>query len=133
MLRRSWCALILVFFLVLPSLVGCGHRGPKVFPVSGTVTVDRQPLADGLIYFKTVQTGVAESFPIKDGAFEGQAQEGERRIEIYSYRTKVENFSGMKGEVKENLIPNRYNLESNLTAKVTPNGPNQFTFELTKK
>ena len=34
---------------------------------------------------------------------------------------------------KESLIPPRYNMDSTLTAKVTPEGPNQFTFELTSK
>ena len=70
---------------------------------------------------------------VKDGQFQGKAEPGERRVEIYAYRVKTGNFSGMKGEVKENLIPVQYNTNSQLTASVTAEGPNQFTFPLKKR
>src|SRR5947207_1494492 len=111
MARQVRCATLLVVFLAL-SAFGCGKSGPKVVPVSGTVTLDGRPLAEGLISFKTIQTGAVEAFDIKDGEFQGNAQAGDRRVEICLYRTITGDFNGMKGEVKENLIPARYNLES---------------------
>jgi len=36
-------------------------------------------------------------------------------------------------ELKQNVLPKRYHSESTLTAHVTPEGPNQFQFDLTTK
>jgi hypothetical protein len=111
-----------------------GRVEPKKYPVSGTVTVDGNPLnEDGLIYFKTIATGSLDAIEIKGGKYSGAAEPGERRVEIVAYRTKMADIDGMKGEIKESLIPARYNLESTLTATVTPDGPNRFQFELTTK
>lgn len=122
----------LVLLLGLLALLGCGSKGPKRSPVSGTVTLDGKPLAKGVVYFKTVQTGAIDTLPVNDGKFEGQAEEGARRVEINSYRSKT--ISGpMGGEVQENLVAPRYNSESTLTATVTPTGPNSFKFEVEGK
>ena len=106
---------------------------PKRLPVSGTVTLDGQPLAEGVIYFKTIEKGSSEPCDIQGGEFKGQAEAGDRRVEICQFRTTVQDANGMKTEIQENLIPARYNTESTLTAKVTPAGPNQFKFELIAK
>lgn len=45
-LIRITCASIVCLFLV-----GCGHDGPSVVPVSGTVTLDGKPLADVSLSF----------------------------------------------------------------------------------
>jgi len=121
-----------VLWLGVIACVGCGGSGsgPKLLPVSGTVTCDNKPLPEGTIYFKTLQTGAFEEIPIKDGKFEGRAAEGERRVEITAYRTNVQDFDGMKGEVKESLIPENFNVKSTLAATVTSQGPNTFTFDV---
>jgi hypothetical protein len=43
-----------VFVLVVTALVlaGCGSDGPKLVPVSGTVTVEDKPLTTGSVVFK---------------------------------------------------------------------------------
>lgn len=133
MLRSFQRALLLLICL---SLAACQSGKPesKKYPVSGTVTVDGQPLAEnGLIHFKTIATGAISGFDIKAGKFSGSTEPGDRRVEIVAYRIKTVDSGGMKSEVKESLIPARYNTDSTLTAKVTPEGPNQFTFELTSK
>jgi len=129
---RQWTASA-VIVLILVVTFGCGKPGPKVVTVSGTVMYDGQPLAEGTIYFKTPATGAIDTLPVKDGKFEGNAEVGERRVEINAYRTKSQDFNGMKGEVKENLIPARYNADSKLTATVTAEGPNTFQFEVKSK
>jgi len=121
--------------LAVCAFVGCGASKPKLCPISGTVTLDGKPLDAGLIYFKTIESGAIHNFQIEGGAFAGETDAGERRVEIYCYVAKKQevNLNGMKGELQENIIPPRYNLESKLTATVTREGPNQFKFELTKK
>lgn len=133
MARRFCCASMAFFSLSILATAGCESGSqPKMYPVAGTVSVDGQPLAEGIVNFKTTETGALETLNVRDGKFEGKAKEGERRVEIYSFRTKTQDIGGMKAEVKENLIPAQYNLESKLTAKVTPAGPNQFKFEVSK-
>lgn len=44
--RAAWGAALLLSLLVL---AGCSDGGPKIVPVSGTVTIDGQPLAYGHI------------------------------------------------------------------------------------
>jgi hypothetical protein len=117
---------------------GCGQASgqpePQRFPVHGAVTLDGKPLASGLIYFKTIQTGAVDSAEIKDGKFEGKAQAGDRRVEICSYETVQPAADDPMGTViQRNTLPPRYHLESSLTAKVTQEGPNEFNFELSSR
>ncbi len=119
-------------------LAGChqasGLPEPQRFPVRGTVTLDGKPLASGVIYFKTVQTGALDNAEIKDGQFEGKAQVGDRRVEICSYETLPPKADDpMATAIQRNTIPPKYNLESTLTAKVTQEGPNEFRFELSSR
>ncbi len=117
--------------LILAGTGGCGEAGPKKYPVKGTVTLDKKPLANGTVYFKTIETGAIETFEILNGEFQGQALEGERRVEIVSYISKGEkDFDGMKSEVTVNVVPPKYNTDSRLTASVTATGPNEYAFEL---
>ena len=122
--------------LLCVTLSACqsGKLEPKKYPVSGTVTLDGKPVTEnGLVYFKTIATGAIDGFDIKSGTFSGLTEPGERRVEIAVFAIKTVDLNGMKGETRESLIPDRYNMESTLTANVTPEGPNQFKFELTSK
>lgn len=119
-------------------LAGChqasGLPEPQRFPVRGTVTLDGKPLPVGVIYFKTIQTGALDSVEIKEGKFEGQAQLGDRRVEICSYETLPPQASDpMATASQKNTIPPKYNLESTLTANVTQDGPNEFRFEVSSR
>jgi hypothetical protein len=134
MSRRLGCFFLLALCLALSGCGGSPARPEaKKYPVSGTVTLDGQPMAEGMIYFKTVSAGAIDFVDIKDGKFKGQAQEGDRRVEICLYKTETQGNGPMKTEVKKNLIPKQYNDQSKLTAKVTPQGPNEFTFAVTSK
>ncbi|MDB5342770.1 MAG: hypothetical protein JWP89_1147 [Schlesneria sp.] len=132
MSRRMWLMVLLTVCLALPACQS-GRSEPRKYAVSGTVTLDDKPLADGLIYFKTIATGAIECLDIKAGKFKGQAEPGDRRVEISSLITKTETFDGMKSETKQNLIPTQYNMDSTLTAKVATTGSNEFKFELKSK
>jgi hypothetical protein len=126
-----------VFLLVLAGLfacLGCGRSGPQPIPVRGTVNCDGEPLAEGTISFRTVATGTIDTLPVKNGRFEGQAVEGEnRRVEVNAYRKMVVGTGAMSGEVQENTIARRYNLDSTLTATVSRAGANEFKFDVSRK
>ena len=127
--------ILLIAFVVLVQ-VGCNaSQEPARFPVRGTVLVDGQPLAEGLIYFKTIATGAIDSAPIKDGKFEGQAEAGQRRVEIVSPKT-VDNPNATPGMLdKEQIetIPARYNRDSTLEEVVKADGANEYQFDLKAK
>jgi hypothetical protein len=123
---------LLVALSVLFLASGCKPPGPKSYPVSGTVTLDGQPLAEGNVYFKTLAEGLIDPLPVKDGKFEGKAGEGQRRVEIVAYRM-VPVPGEMGGEVPQSLIAPRFNSQSELTAEVTAAGPNVYDFKVESK
>lgn len=53
---RAACATV-VFVLAVISLAGCGSGGFKLVPVSGTVTLDGQPLAGASVSFQPTGSG----------------------------------------------------------------------------
>ena len=127
---------------------GCGRgsgKTEKTYPVSGVVTLDGQPLAEGEIYFRTVKTGMFDKMSIKDGKFKGEAQTGTRKVEISAFREpklspeqkkiKAKFGEQAKGMVptRENFIPAKYNSKSKLSAEVKTDGANEFTFPLTSR
>jgi len=116
---------------------GCDKSGKdKLVAVSGTVTLDGQPMKDGEISFSTPGEP-PQVLPIKDGAFQGEVKGGKRRVEIRAYKEGVASGGMYKnGEMaapKQNYIPDKYNNSSQLTADVTPGGQNQFKFEITSR
>ncbi len=124
-----------LWLAVCMSLAGCGtttgQPEPERFPVQGSVALDGKPLPSGVIYFKTIATGTIDSVDIKDGKFQGKAQPGNRRVEICAYQTVPPQGNGpMDAPTQRNIIPSQYNQESRLTANVSREGPNQFTFDL---
>ena len=135
MSRLSRTCQFVLMVLGLIVCLGCGDKKPeiKLAPVSGTVKCDGKPLAQGTIYFKTIVTGAFEQLPIKDGKYEGQAAEGERRVEITSYRSTIMGTGEMKGEVQESLVSTDFNTNSKLSAEVKVGSPNTFDFDVKSK
>ncbi len=122
----------LIVVLALFVLTGCKPAGPKLYPVTGAVTLDGQPLADGTVHFKIIDAGSIFSFPVKEGKFAGQATEGRHRVEVVAYRL-IPVPGEMGGEVQQPLIAPRFNSMSTLSADVTPAGPNAFEFQVESK
>lgn len=126
LLALSVCCLLVLF------AGGCGPTKPKLYPLSGTVLLDGQPLAEGIVHFRIVDAGLLASCPVKDGKFTGEATEGKHRVEVVAYRL-IPVPGQMGGEVQESLIAPRFNSLSTLTADVTPAGPNVFEFKVESK
>jgi hypothetical protein len=113
--------------LAVLTLVGCGPAGPRKIKVSGTVTLDGSPLADGNVVFIPLDPAL--------GAAGGQITTGDFTIETYPGPHRVEVYADNKESrpigpddppelafVLTSLIPERYNKKSALTVDVqSPN------------
>ncbi len=130
-----------VFGLIITG--GCGSSGaPETVLVSGTVTLDGVPVAQGMVTFKaTGETEKTYAGKIKDGKFEFPSTVGQKRVEINSEEDVVgqKGVPGNPGDpvsaenpviLKKNIIPPKYNSSSDLEANVISAGPNSFTFDL---
>lgn len=126
------CVPYLLLISGLSASIGCAPSPPPLVQVSGTVKLGDQPLLEGFMYFKTIATGNLERFEIVNGEFKGKALPGVRRVEIYANRRVTVEIDGKDVEVPENIIDRSFNLDSTLTAEVTSEGPNRFTFTVKK-
>ncbi|PQO45402.1 carboxypeptidase regulatory-like domain-containing protein [Blastopirellula marina] len=130
--------------LVALALVplGCNSKDRAV-EVSGKVEFNGQPLKSGLIHFEPADgNGASGARSIDDGNYEfgenSQMQPGEYRVSIRA----VPSDSDLDADAAMNQgpqprfidpIPKKYNDHTELTAKVTAEGPNTFDFDLKSK
>src|SRR5437763_12670766 len=116
---------------------GCSSEPAKA-SVTGEVTLDGQPLKQGLIRFVPADgKGPTADAPVADGRFSAQVPAGEKRVEISAPkvvgRTKM--FDTPDSKVVEEtgeLLPAHYNVRSTLTWTVAA-GPQAKKFELKSK
>lgn len=136
---------LLILTGLLSLLQGCrgepGLEGPPRFAISGTVTLDGEPVDGGTISFLPVKPEFRPAGgPIVAGKFDVQQAMGPNaglhRVEIHWWKPNGRKFldsdtGEMKDEVKE-VIPDRYHLNSELSADVAETSTS-FTFELKSK
>lgn len=129
-------------FLIACGGCGSGDGLPRE-PISGKVTLDGQPLADGMITFLPEGGGepVVSSL-VKDGAFDlsraGGPVPGSHRVTIWAKKPtgkKIADPDDRENLIDEmrDVIPKRYNLESGLKAEVKAGADNAFAFDLSGK
>ena len=143
----GWVAKLAVVLL----LVGCGSKpeGPLRASVTGSVTLDGEPLKAGVVRFQPVEetSGPQTSINIVDGKFDVDEQSGpvvgQHRVEIESSDDggyamddeeafkKLQEQGIRKIEVVK--VPPQYNTRSTLQETVAEEGPNTFKFDLTTK
>lgn len=113
--------------------VGCSGDG--MLTITGSVTYDGQPLADGAISFHPLDAKIApQGGLIAAGRFRVRTRPGRYRVEIRATRPQAGAVELTPGATpREQYIPARYNDESTLEAEVTPQGANTFTFDLQSK
>jgi len=125
------CTLAVVVLLIANGC-SCERKVPKT-EVKGTVTLDGQPMANGDVIFRTAGTASVDILKVTGGQFAGQAEIGKRAVEVYSYKT-IQMEPGSPGYdpagMKQNIIPEKYNARSELTADVVQGGENNFKFEV---
>jgi hypothetical protein len=116
-------------------------------PISGTVTLDGEPLSEGAIQFSpagTAPSGVAVSagaviaggrFSIasEHGLVPGTYKVGVNAADRGSAQTGPAGPGGKSIVRPKELIPNKYNAQTTLIAEVKKGGPNDFRFELQSK
>jgi hypothetical protein len=113
--------------LVLAALVtvlGCGDGKSSV---SGTVTMDGEPVASGAITFiRTQGELVREGAVIQDGNFRASVPPGTYKLELSGQKVvgkrKQKGFDGKDEEVEltEELFPELYNTKSILIEEIQP-------------
>jgi hypothetical protein len=124
-------------FALIIALVAAGCGGDsgvpemKTVPISGTVTLDGQPMADGELTLNN-PPHVQMMIPIAGGKFSGVSPPGKHKVEIRAYKdVTVKNDMYPEGTTsRENYIPPEFNDQSTLTADVTEGGANEFTFDV---
>jgi hypothetical protein len=132
--RLTWSVCTALAACALSLACGCGPAGIVTHPVSGSVTFDGQPVAEGEIIFRVPDSAQGSyAAKIHDGRYELESTAGAKRVEITAYRT-VETAAAPSGEGAQNrqmYLPAKYNEQSQLRAEVTAAGPNTFDFALT--
>lgn len=117
--------------------VGCGdHSAAKLHSVTGTVTLDGEPLPQGDIHFDGTADGLGiDSARIKNGKYALRAKAGRKKVQIVASReVPGKENAGIPGTpVYEEYIPEKYNTKSDLSAEVKEGGENAFPFELKSK
>jgi hypothetical protein len=126
-----FCCIVLSF-----SLIGCGGSG--LTPVSGVVTLDGQPLAEGTIHFAPADgQSPSQAAVIREGKFTADLVQTKYKVQIFAPKpakvvAKLDENGPGGGPRMEELLPPRYNVNSELTLDVT--GPTKAAnFDLKSK
>ena len=122
---------------LLPLLCGCGEKATGQ-AVSGSVTLDGQPLEEGQILFTPLQEGPSANAEIKGGRYQLPKARGpgpgKYRVEIRAYKdtgkTERAEVAGSTEVVVIPIIPARYNQNSELEAEIVEGVENTFDFAL---
>jgi hypothetical protein len=120
-------------WLILLVLCGCGS-GDGAADVSGEVTLDGQPLTDGVIHFMPVdgKSRTASTF-VRDGHFQTRVPLGKQRVEISCVKAQpLRPGQAADSATGAEIVPAKYNTKSELHADVN-NGANKLRFELSGK
>ena len=139
----------LVLLTVGSPLIGCSGSADELprEAVTGTVQLDGQPLNDGSIMFMPAvgQTGAATpgGSSIRGGRFsigvENGLIPGNYKVSINSPSRAADRAkpaapaSGKAAELPKELIPKKYNSNTELVAEVKKGGPNNFDYSLESK
>jgi hypothetical protein len=117
--------------LAVCLLAGCGAAGPPTCDVTGTVTWNGAPLAEGDILFEPADgKGVPGAGKITAGRFRLRTTPGKKKIQVHATRDTGKIDPVMQSPVREALIPERFNARTTLTRDVTAGGDNHFVFDL---
>jgi hypothetical protein len=115
--------------------VGCGAPTDK-HEVAGHVTLDGVAISTGSIRFvPSEETGTSAGTTIEQGEY---LIPGEKGLRVGKYRVVISAADSSVPEVSvqgqapvaRELVPPRYNINSELQAEVTEEGENRFDFSL---
>lgn len=126
--------------LLAATCAACGRSGPPRYAASGSVTLGGQPLDQASVIFEPRgKGGPVVAAPVVNGQFTWTERNGPAAGE-YDVRVNphaVDETEAMQivqqqtGRPIESVaVPARYQRPGELTATVTPAGPNRFEFVL---
>ena len=134
-------------WLLLGVFSGCGgNNGPVKVPVAGVVSLDGTPVPNGQIVFSDA-AGIEQACAgeIVDGKFSFESTLGKKKVSISSMQEvagKQGQYGGIQGDPVsaenpameyQEVIPAKYNADTELTAEVEEEGVNEFPFSLHSK
>lgn len=135
MILRTYCAILITI-----CVAGCGKSSDGREAVSGSVTFNGAPLAQGTIEFTSVDGSQQSGGEISQGEYFVPAEQGllpgKYVVRIYSTEEAASSAPpgppGPEAATVRNrqLIPPQYNTQSTLTAEVTADGDNRFDFQI---
>lgn len=125
--------------LVLGCFLGCGGNTDGRLALSGSVSIDGQPLKEGSISF--ISAGTAKKSmtggAIVGGEYAIPAEQGlvagTYRVSVSAADTSEATSEGLpaNGQYFPSLIPPEFN-EAKHEVEVTLEGPNEFSFDIQK-
>jgi len=109
--------------------VGCGSgvEVPDLVPVTGKVLLKGQPLEGAVVSFESATSGMSTGATDAEGRFELTYTGTNKGAVVGKHTVRV---SKMTGEAGDEMVPAKYNINSQLTEEVTQAGPNDFTIDL---
>jgi hypothetical protein len=123
---------------------GCDQPAYQLVPVSGSVTLDGVPLADGVVNFQPTgqsgkkaapgsvgRTDSAGKYQLTTVNDEPGASLGRHKVKIYSYSPESAPVGDSDTGPSQERVPERYNYRTQLTFEVPDGGTDQADFELT--
>jgi len=130
---KSLCVYSL-FAVAAVILAGCSESQLETQAVTGTVTFDGTPIAEGEIIFRDAAGKVRScGGQITDGKYSFDASPGSKKVEITAMRDvpgKMDTSNpGVEVPLRTQYIPATYNTETTLTADVSSD-KTTFDFEL---
>ena len=130
-----WIRLACASVVLLLCVTGCFRRGPELAPVTGTVTLDGEPLAGAQVEFKPMRGNPSYGTTDQLGRYELKYTKdksggvvGSHVVRITTQTTVIDE-SGNEVEVPQR-VPEKYNERSQLIRDVKP-GENLIIFALT--
>ncbi|MBA2113117.1 carboxypeptidase regulatory-like domain-containing protein [Bremerella alba] len=124
--------------ITLIGLVGCGS-GSDVVPVSGTVTLDGDPLADALVSFypqeegKRFSTGTTDASGHYELVYTNDQNGAAIGKHIVKITTATVQGEGGPARPPKEKLPAKYNDQSELTVDVTSSSAGNTNFDLQSK
>lgn len=147
--RCRWGVALFCCFTAINLAISVGCS-PETDPigrqkVTGVVTLDGAPIVDGAIRFEPANgeaVRTAGGAPISAGLYEIPVKQGlapgKYRVFITGTQSAADQRSvdeqmNQPAPLRKDAVPAKYNEKSSLTIEVTPTGPNQHDFTLSKK
>jgi hypothetical protein len=114
MLHKTFWAAALTF-----ALASCSSEN-ALLTIAGSVTLDGAPLPDGDILFTPAdpQFG-SEAAKIENGAYRATVRPGQNKVQIRATRPVPGKKGPMGEQLIEDIIPSKYNDQSNLSIDVS--------------